>query len=57
MSVNDRRDKRVGFHDKPPLSPSVDIDASCFVQSLLPSDDGGRRYDVVEPSSADIAVR
>ena len=47
----------VGFHEKPLPSPSVDTAASRCVLSLLPSDDSERRYDVVEPLSADIAVR
>jgi len=57
MSLSSRRDKLVGFHKRPlPTSPSVDDDASFCVQSLLPSDSSGRRYDLVEPSSADSDV-
>jgi len=54
MSVSGRRDKRVGFHhDKPPLSPSIDVSG---VHSFL-SDDSRHHYSVTEPVSADIAVR
>jgi len=56
MSVSNRRDKRVGFHEMPPTSPSADIDASIFVESQLPRNSRGRGTDVVEPSSADIVV-
>lgn len=57
MSISSRRDKRVGFHEKLPQSSSVDTAAGCCVQSLLPIDDAGRRYDVVEQSSVDVDVR